>query len=104
MQFVNWFDILEVSDVQLVYLGGKSHHCQQVPVKLSLASRTGLGSQQLTIHSSGMSLEVVFPRGTTPKMESLSMPRFSSSGKALVGQVEAVAFDMVAMGSLGDVG
>lgn len=37
-------------------------------------------------------------------MESLSMPRLSSSGKALVGQVEGVSFDMVAMGSLGDVG
>lgn len=104
MQVVNWSDILDVSDVQLVYLGGKLHHCQQVPVKLSLASRTGLGSQQLTIHASGMSLEVVFPRGTTAKMESLSMPRFSSSGKALVGQVEVVTFDMVAMGPLDDVG
>lgn len=65
MQVVNWSDILEVSDVQLVYLGGKSHHCQQVPVELSLARRTGLGSQQPTIHPSGMSLEVVLPRGTT---------------------------------------
>lgn len=37
-------------------------------------------------------------------MESLSMPRFSSSGKALVGQVEVVTLDMVAMGPLGDVG
>lgn len=65
MQVVNSSDIFEVSDVQLVYLGGKSHHCQQVPVELSLASRTGLGLQQLTIHSSGMSLEVMLPRGTT---------------------------------------
>lgn len=36
-------------------------------------------------------------------MESLSMPRLSSSGIALVGQVEVVLFDMVAMGSLCDV-
>lgn len=37
-------------------------------------------------------------------MESLFMPRFSSSGKALVGQVEVVTFDMVAIQSLGDGG
>lgn len=31
------------------------------------------------------------------------MPRLSSSGRALVGQVEVVSFDMVAIESLGDV-
>lgn len=87
MQFWNWLVILDVSDVQLVYLGGRSHHCQQLPVDPSLASCTGLGSQQPTIQSSGMSVSVALPRGTTAKIESLSMLRFSSSGMALVGQV-----------------
>lgn len=43
-------------DVWLVNVDGKSHHCQQVPAMPSLASCTALGSQQVTIQSSGASV------------------------------------------------
>lgn len=94
-QLANSSIILDVLDVPLVYLGGRAHHCQQSQVdRFALTICTEAGAQQLTIQGSGMRLAVVLPRGATAKGRSMGVPRFSSSGRALVGQV---ANDMIAL-------